>query len=191
MPSGASIYHMKDGGVSSFVDLGILTHENDVALNLLIEGVRNVRSANIGGAWLLPLSTDFTSFADFRNQLNNFLRNAYSLKELFHGGFRRVPPANMQFPKGKLVVSGPVGSEQSDHSTNVEVRPIIGSFWIYTCFSPNYYPAGLSVWSSAPPRRSSFLLFLSVANDLQLSALSTLDNRPIWFDLLGLGFSIF
>jgi hypothetical protein len=78
---------MKDGGVSSFVDLGILTRENDVTLNLLIESVRNVRGADIGGSWLLPLSTDFTSFADFRNQLNNFLRNAYSLKELFHGGF--------------------------------------------------------------------------------------------------------
>ena len=97
----------------------------------------------------------------------------------------------MQFSKGKLIVSGPVGSEQSDHSTNVEVRPIIGSFWIYTCFSPNYYPAGLSVWPSAPPRRSRSLLFLSVAYDLQLSAFSTLDNRPIQFDWLGLGFSFF
>ena len=97
----------------------------------------------------------------------------------------------MQFPKGKLIVSGPVGSEQSDHSTNVKIRPIIWSFRIYTCFSPNYHPAGLSVWPSAPPRRSSSILLLSVTYDLHLSAFSTLDNRPIWFDLLGLGFSIF
>ena len=62
MPSGAAINHMEDD---------VLLHEQQVALDLLVEGVRNFNTAGIRRTLFLPLSADRTGVDNLGNELEH------------------------------------------------------------------------------------------------------------------------
>ena len=73
--SGASVKHVKD---DVFVD------EEEVTLDLLVEGVGDVDTAHVVRSWLCPHSTDLTRVTDFWDQVQNFIWDSDSLKESAH-----------------------------------------------------------------------------------------------------------
>ena len=60
MPSGTSVQQVEDG---------VVMDEEEIALNLLVEGVGNVHAAHVVRAWLRPHAADPARVADLGDQI--------------------------------------------------------------------------------------------------------------------------
>ena len=60
-------------------------YKQQIQLNLLVEGVREINAACITRAWLGPFSAHAAGLAYFGDQLKCFLVDSNSLQESAHG----------------------------------------------------------------------------------------------------------
>ena len=79
-------------------------HEEDVAFDLLVEGVWDVDVGRITGSRLLPFTADTTCVTDLRQVSQDFLGDACSFQESLHLHCAGMPPADMQLPKSRTDV---------------------------------------------------------------------------------------
>ena len=89
MPTRASIQHVEDY---------ILVDEQEVALDLLVEGVRDIHTAHVVGAWCGPHAAYLAGIADLWDQIEDCIRDSDALEEATHHSSRSVPPSHMQLP---------------------------------------------------------------------------------------------
>ena len=112
MPSGASVQHVKDD---------VIMDKEEVALDLLVEGVGDVDTAHVVRSWLSPHPADLARVADLRDQVQNFIWDSDSFQESAHDLGRGMPPSHMELVQGEPMCSDSSSPEQSDHSADVKV----------------------------------------------------------------------
>ena len=115
VPSGASVEHVKD---DMFVD------EEEVTLNLLVEGVGDVDTAHVVGSWICPHSADLTRVTDLWNEIQYLIWDSNSFQEPAHDLSRDMPPSHMELAQREPVSSNSSCSEESHHPTDIKIRPI-------------------------------------------------------------------
>ena len=98
--------------------------EQEVALDLFVEGIRNVHTAHVVWARLGPHAAHLTGVAYFWDQVEDVVRDSYSLEETTHYRRGGVPPADVKLPKRETVCAYTACSEESNYSADVEVRPV-------------------------------------------------------------------
>ena len=115
MPACAWVEHVKD---DVFVD------EQKIALDLLVEGVRDIHTAHVVRAWLGPHAAHLAGVADLRDQVENCIRDSDTFQEATHHWSRGVPPSNVKLPQREPVSATSACPEESDHPADIEVGPI-------------------------------------------------------------------
>ena len=100
-------------------------HEQQVTLHLVVELVRYLNAAYVIWARFGPLPADLTRLHNLWDEFQDRFGNADSVKEPFHHMLRGMPPPNMELPQGQPDGTLTVGTEQADHTTNIEVGPIV------------------------------------------------------------------
>ena len=90
LPARAAAQHVEDD---------VLPDEDEVALDLLVELVRNFHAAYVVWARFGPLSADLTRLDDLRDELEDFVGDANPVEEAAHHVLGRVPPSYVQLPK--------------------------------------------------------------------------------------------
>ena len=127
MPTGASVQHVKDH---------MLVDEQQVTLDLLVEGVSNLHTAHVVRTRLGPHPAHLAGVTDLRNQVEDRVRDSNSFEEAAHHHRGGVPPANMQLPEREPVRTYSTCPEEPDNSANVEVRPIGRILWVLAGATP-------------------------------------------------------
>ena len=112
MPTRTSIQHVEDY---------VLVDEQEVTLDLFVEGIRNVRTAHVVWARLGPHAAHLTGIAYFWYQIEDLVRDSYSLEEAAHYGSRGVPPTDVELSQRESVCAYATGPEESDYSADVKV----------------------------------------------------------------------
>ena len=115
MPACASVEHVEDD---------VLVDEQEIALDLLVEGVRYIHTAHVVWAWRGPHAAHLAGVTDFWDQIEDCVRNPDTFKEATHDCGRGVPPSHMQFPQRETVSTYSTRPEEPDHSANVKVGPV-------------------------------------------------------------------
>ena len=115
MPACASVEHVEDD---------VLVDEQEIALDLLIEGVRNIHTAHVVWAWSGPHAAYLTGIADLWDQIENCIWDSDTFEETTHHRGRGVPPSHMKLSQRETVSAYPTRPEEPDYSANVEIGPI-------------------------------------------------------------------
>ena len=69
MPACATVEHVEDD---------VLVDEQEIALDLLVEGIRYIHTAHVVWAWRGPHAAHLAGVTDFRDQVENRIRDSYS-----------------------------------------------------------------------------------------------------------------
>ena len=115
MPACASVEHVEDD---------VLVDEQEIALDLLIEGVRNIHTAHVVWARSGPHAAYLTGITDLWDQIEDCIRDSDTFKEATHYCGRGMPPSYMQLSQRETVGTYPARPEEPDHSANVKVGPV-------------------------------------------------------------------
>ena len=115
MPACATVEHVEDD---------VLVDEQEIALDLLVEGVRDIHTAHVVWAWGGPHAAHLTCITDLWDQIEDCIRDSDTLKEATHHCGRGVPPSHMQLSQRETVSTYPARPEEPDHSANVKVGPV-------------------------------------------------------------------
>ena len=73
----------------------VLVHEQQIALDLLVEGVRDVNVRLISRSRLVPLTAHLAGLTYLRNDLQDFVWYSNSLEKFLHRVRGCMPPAGM------------------------------------------------------------------------------------------------
>ena len=115
MPPCATVEHMED---DVFVD------EQKIALELLVESVRDIHTAHVVWAWRCPHAAHLAGVTYFRDQIENSIRDSDSFQKATHHCGRGVPPPNMKLSQRETVCAYSTRPKEPNDSTNIEVGPI-------------------------------------------------------------------
>ena len=115
MPACASVKHVEDD---------VLVDEQEVTLDLLVEGVRDVHTTHVVWAWSGPHAAHLAGVADFWDQIEDRIRDSDTFKEATHHRGRGVPPPHVQLSQRETVSTYPTRPEEPNHSANIEVGPV-------------------------------------------------------------------
>ena len=115
MPTRASIQHVEDY---------ILVDKQEVALDLLVESVRDIHTAHVVWAWRGPHAAHLAGVTYLRDQIENRIRDSDPFQEATHHCGRGVPPSHVELSQRETVSAYPTRPEEPDYSTNVEIGPI-------------------------------------------------------------------
>ena len=121
MQSGAPVNHVTDD---------VLLVEHQIYLNLVVEESADFYTTNTCRQWSRPCPTYWTSVDDLWNELEHRIGHANAVKHSLHLRLGGVPPSDMELAQRQAVRAFTVGAKQSDYSSNVEIAPIMWSFWI-------------------------------------------------------------
>ena len=115
MPTCATIEHMEND---------VLVDEQEIALDLLVEGVRDIHTAHVVWAWSGPHAAYLTGIADLWDQVEDCIRDSDSLEKATHYCGGGVPPSHVQLSQRETVSTYSTRPEEPDHSSDIEVGPI-------------------------------------------------------------------
>ena len=115
MPACALVEHVEDD---------VLVDEQEIALDLLIEGVRYIHTAHVVWAWRSPHAAHLAGVTNLWDLIEDCIRDSDTFKEATHHCGRGVPPSHMQLPQRETVGTYPARPEEPDHSANVKVGPV-------------------------------------------------------------------
>ena len=83
----------------------MIVNEEEITLNLLVEGVGNVHAAHVVWAWLRPHPADLARVADLGDQIQDFIGYSDSFQESAHDLGRGMPPSHMELAQGEPMCS--------------------------------------------------------------------------------------
>ena len=99
----------------------VLVNEEQVHLHLLVEGVRDVNTADMRRTGFAPLPADRAGADNLRNQLQSVMRHSSSSKELLHGLGGCMPPPSVELPECQSDRTLAVGTKDPYNPADVEV----------------------------------------------------------------------
>ena len=115
VPPCAAVEHVED---DEFVD------EQEITLDLLVEGVRNINTTHVIWAWRGPHAAYLAGVTYLRDQIEDFIRDSDSFQEPTHHCGRGVPPPHMKLSQREAVGAYSTRPKEPDHSTDIKVGPI-------------------------------------------------------------------
>jgi len=86
MPACATVEHVEDD---------VLVDEQEITLDLLVKGVRDVHTAHVVRAWSGPHAAYLAGIADLWDQIEDCIRDSDALEETAHHRGRGVPPSHV------------------------------------------------------------------------------------------------
>ena len=86
MPACATVEHVEND---------VLVDEQEIALDLLVKGVRDIHTAHVVGAWSGPHAAYLAGIADLWDQIEDCIRDSDAFEETTHHLGRGVPPSHV------------------------------------------------------------------------------------------------
>ena len=86
MPTCATVEHVEDD---------VLVDEQEITLDLLVKGVRDIHTAHVVWAWSGPHAAYLAGIADLWDQIEDCIRDSDALEETAHHRGRGVPPSHV------------------------------------------------------------------------------------------------
>ena len=115
MPACATVEHVEDD---------VLVDKQEIALDLLVEGIRDIHTAHVVWAWSGPHAAYLTGIADLWDQIEDCIGDSDTLEEATHYRGRGMPPSHVQLSQRETVGAYSARPEEPDHSSNIEVGPV-------------------------------------------------------------------
>ena len=86
MPACAFVEHVEDD---------VLVDKQEIALDLLVEGVRDIHTAHVVWAWSGPHAAYLAGVADLWDQIEDCIRDSDAFEKTTHHFGRGVPPSHV------------------------------------------------------------------------------------------------
>jgi len=134
----------------------VLVDEQEIALDLLIECIRQFYAACGARSWFHPFPTDTTRVYNFGYYFQHPLAHTYSFEKSSHCAFLGVPPPYVQFPQREADGTFTVSAKHTNNPTDIEITPVIWLFGVVALILISSSHPWFRIWSSS----SSFRLFI-------------------------------